>query len=262
MECKVHTVSVKSPLHQNNEDRCFIGEDYIVIADGMGGERDGDIASRMAVEAIRATMSAGLPRAVSESGIKDMSLSAIRNADAKIRDYIDSNPESDGMGTTVLLAVEKDDSLYISWCGDSHCYACRGGRLKSVTKDHSYVQELIDAGLITEQESFTHPDNNLITRYVGGGKSGCVPDFVRYDMSGSDIVILCSDGLSGYCRLQEIETLIKDNPEPKSLPDRLLELAVTHGSNDDITIAVMSKDTDWLRSGGSLCHWFRRMMQN
>lgn len=261
MECKVHVASAKSRLHQNNEDSCFIGEDYVIIADGMGGECDGDVASRMAVEAIRSTLSAGLPRADSESGIKELSLSAIHDADARILDYIDRNPRSDGMGTTVLLAIEKDGSLYISWCGDSRCYALSGGRLRSVTTDHSYVQELIDSGQITEQESFTHPDNNLITRYVGGGGESCMPDFVRYDMSEADIVILCSDGLSGYCRLQEIEELVKDSREPEQLPGRLLELAVRHGSDDDITIAVMAKDAVRRRGGGSLRCWFRRVMQ-
>ncbi len=164
MEYTVHSTTSKSRLHKNNEDSYFICDDYIIIADGMGGECNGDIASRIAVDTIAEILSRTLISSASDSDIKELATDAILSADSKILDYVDNNPDSFGMGTTVLVAIRKRGKLYVSWCGDSHCYAFSDGHLKSITKDHSYVQKLIDSRQITEEESYTHPNNNLITR--------------------------------------------------------------------------------------------------
>lgn len=258
MEYIVRSFTAKSRHHFNNEDHCLVCDDYIIVADGMGGQCAGDMASRIAVESIASVLAEGLSNASSEYEIRELSDKAIRCADTAISEYVMANPDSFGMGTTVLLAVRKDDMLFISWCGDSHCYTYKDGKIKSLTKDHSFVQELIDSGHITVEESFTHPDNNLITRFVGGGEDACVPDFCMHRMADSEIIILCSDGLSGYCKPDDIARLITRKCDVDVLPEHLSELAVRSGSDDDITIVVLAPDNHaTARSSRSIFGWFR-----
>lgn len=239
MEYTVLSYSTKSRLHTNNEDAHFICDNYVIIADGMGGESDGDIASRIAVETIVDALSHNLLDVSTDFEIKALSAKAICESDAKISEYVDKHPDSFGMGTTVLLAVVKEDKLHISWCGDSHGYVYRGGVVRSLTKDHSYIQELIDSGKISVEESFSHPDNNLITRYVGGGVETCSPDFCIHTISDSEIIVFCSDGLSGYCKHNDIAQEINQAESLDELPRNLSDLAVRYGSEDDITVIIL-----------------------
>jgi len=261
MEFSVHSYTTKSKLHENNEDSYFICDDYIIVADGMGGESDGDIASRLAVESIDSVLSQNISKISSESDIKSILTQAVFSADLKISDYIEENPDSFGMGTTTLLALRKDDELFISWCGDSHCYSYRGGKVVSITKDHSYVQQLIDSGHLTVEESFTHPNNNLITRFVGGGTETCIPDFCTYQVLDSEMIIFCSDGLSGYCKVEDISKAIRNNQDINELPKQLSDLAISHGSDDDITIIILIPKTyQSVRTINSFLGWFKKLI--
>lgn len=261
MEFSVHSYTTKSKLHKNNEDSHFICDDYIIVADGMGGESDGDIASRLAVESIALVLSQNVSKVSSETDIKNMLTQAVLSADSKISDYIEENPDSFGMGTTTLLALRKDDEFFISWCGDSHCYSYRGGKVASITKDHSYVQQLIDSGHITVEESFTHPNNNLITRFVGGGVETCIPDFCMYQVSDSEMIIFCSDGLSGYCNVEDISKAIRNNQDINNLPKQLSDLAISHGSDDDITIIILIPKTyQSVGATNSFLGWFKKLI--
>lgn len=261
MEYFIHSYTTKSKLHTNNEDSHFICDDYVIVADGMGGESDGDIASRIAVECIGSVLSQNISKVSSETDISELLSRAVGKADSKISDYIENNPESFGMGTTTLLAVRKNDDLFISWCGDSHCYTYKGGKVSSITKDHSYVQQLIDSGHLTVDESFTHPNSNLITRFVGGGEETCVPDFCKYHISDSELVIFCSDGLSGYCKVEDICKTIRKNQNLQELPKQLSDLAISHGSDDDITIIILAPKT-YVAPGTShsLLGWIKQIL--
>lgn len=259
MDYVVHSLSCKSPVHSNNEDDFLIGDDYVIIADGMGGERDGEIASRVAVNTVAEVMAESLSDNMAEAEIRRLSFKAIEEADNNIMEYVEQNPESCGMGTTMLLSVVRNGRLFISWCGDSRCYSYRKGRIRTLTKDHSYVQQLIDAGKITEKESYTHPDSNLITRFVGGGEDFCIPEFESYDMAESNIIIMCSDGLSGYCKMKDIEKIVASNRDVSMLPDELMQLALRCGSDDDVTVVVLvPKLYNPSKSTGSFFGWFRR----
>ena len=263
MEYKAHHITSKSSLHVNNEDSFRVSDDYVIVADGMGGERDGAVASRLAVDAIAGVLSGGMHLAADETGMKKLLADAIDCADSRILEYIGRNPDSFGMGTTVLLAIRKEDRIFISWCGDSHCYSYDNGCLHSLTKDHSYVQELVDAGEISEEESYAHPDNNLITRYVGGGKETCGPDFISRRLSGSEVIIMCSDGLSGYCQSKEIEKVVAKCKDMSRLPSRLRNLALRHGSDDDITIVVLAPMSVNLGNHeASIFGWLKKMMHD
>lgn len=261
MEYSVHSYTTKGKHHIKNEDCHFICDDYIIVADGMGGECDGDIASLLAIESMDSVLSQYSPNVFSEKDIKALLFKAVDNADSKIMDYIENHPDSFGMGTTILLAVRKDDDLFISWCGDSHCYTYKGGNVISLTKDHSYVQQLIDSGHLTVEESFTHPDNNLITRFVGGGEDICIPDYCKYHITDSELIIFCSDGLSGYCNVEDICKAIRNNRNIQELPKQLSDLAISHGSDDDITIIILSsKNYEDSGNTNSLSGWFKKFI--
>lgn len=261
MNLSIHHTTSKGRLHEKNEDCFYIGENYLIVADGMGGEGNGDVASVIAAGTVSRLLDERLKDMRSETDVADMLCSTIRLADQKISNYIDCHPECDGMGSTILVAVFLDGKVHLAWCGDSRCYACSGGRLCSLTKDHSYVQELVDAGEITLEESFYHPDSNLITRYVGGGPDACEPDYALFDLDDFDVLVLCSDGLSGYCRDRDISRTIVKTSDPEALPLKLRNLAVDNGSDDDITVITVAIGSShnsthslwggWLRRKGS-----------
>lgn len=237
MSLSIHYHTSKSSHHVKNEDGCHIGDNYVIVADGMGGESAGDVASRITIDTISKVLDSKLR---DTDDVRHLLSSAIHQADDKISEYIDEHLESDGMGSTVLIMVCRGDRVTLAWCGDSRCYGYRAGRLCSLTKDHSYVQELVDAKAITEEEAFTHPDNNIITRYVGGGAAYSEPDYAEFGIGDHDILILCSDGISGYCRNNEIARTVEACGDPSALPGALASLALSNGSDDDITVATVT----------------------
>ncbi|MCX4284863.1 MAG: protein phosphatase 2C domain-containing protein [Duncaniella dubosii] len=237
MELIKYMASSRGKFHETNEDSCRCGRDFVIIADGMGGESSGEVASQIAVDSISEDI-ARLSSVGSVSKIKDALLEAIIRADRRIQSYIESHPETYGMGTTVLVMYYYDNRLYIAWCGDSRCLLCRKGQLTSLTHDHSYVQELIDSKQLSVEQSFMHPDNNLITRFVGGGEETCLPEYVSSEVLPDDKLILCSDGLCGYCRPSEICKTITSSDDLSELPSVLLNLALDCGSDDDITVVA------------------------
>ncbi|MGN0237771.1 MAG: PP2C family protein-serine/threonine phosphatase [Lepagella sp.] len=241
MELLCLCTTEKGRYHKNNEDSYFIGNNLVIIADGMGGENDGDIASQIAVDTISKIL-VDIPIAQTDAFYQQLLFDSITKADENIFKYITEHPESDGMGTTVLILIYQNGRFYIAWCGDSRCYSYHAGKVASMTKDHSYVQYLIDLGEISIEESFSHPDNNLITRFVGGGSERCKPEFLSFELQNDDLLIMCSDGLSGYCRDSVIEKTISHIHNLSSLPNKLKELAIKHGSDDDITIISLKID--------------------
>ena len=259
MEFCINSATVKSRWHEKNED-CFICNDkYIVVADGMGGEACGEVASNIAISTISSCLDGHIEEARSEDDIRKLMFSAISRADGEILRYVASHPDADGMGTTVVIMVRREDNMYVAWCGDSRCYYYDPSkRLCSLTVDHSYVQQLIEQGKITEDESFTHPDNNLITKYVGGGEDTCTPEFVSSRIEDDGSIILCSDGLSGYCRTEEIERELQSDIHGE-LPARLMRLALSKGSDDDTTIVTLTPKTESSRPKGPIRSWFKKL---
>lgn len=250
-------ISAKGLTHNKNEDSFLVEDNLVIIADGMGGEACGEISSRIAVKSIFDILKHCKSDELTAPMIKERMYASILSADKNIRDYIADHPQSDGMGTTALIALMGGSYIHIAWCGDSHCFRFNNGRIYSLTKDHSYVQELIDQRKISIEDSFRHPDNNLITRFVGGGKDTCEPEFISHKVKKGDMFILCSDGLSGYCMTDEINRCISSNHSLSELPSQLMELAKTHGSDDDITIVVIDTGSDRPRK----LNWVKRIFQ-
>lgn len=239
MEFEISYISQKGRFHDRNEDAFVVHDDYAIVADGMGGKSSGDIASKLAIITISTVLNNHLRDVITEDEIQNLSFRAIKEADSKIMMYTDQHPASIGMGTTVVLIIKKGTGAYVTWCGDSRCYIYSEKTLRFVTKDHSYVQELIDDNIISIEESFTHPDNNLITKFVGGGKDSCLPEFTSCDIVEGSTIVLCSDGLSGYCKNEDIEKIVTESPNDE-LPAHLYQLAIKNGSYDDITIVTMT----------------------
>ena len=219
----------------------------LVVADGMGGANAGEVASSIATKSIRRSFSKeNVEHAIKSNSLEDLLVSCIKEADESINQKIYEDPDTSGMGTTIVVCWVIGSVAYIAWCGDSRCYVYNAFKgLKLLSKDHSLVQELIDKGEITEKEAFTHPDNNIITRGLGDVNSQSHPDIVKYSINPNDIILLCSDGLCGYSTNKEIEHVLDANCiDVMKCRDELLKLALDAGGYDNICISLASLISD------------------
>ncbi len=213
-----------------------------VVADGMGGANAGEVASSLAISTIKKRFCVESLKEVSdtEEDIHGHIRSAIRAANEAIKDYVMIEPDAIGLGTTIVLLWLKNDKAYIAWCGDSRCYCFNPNNgLKLLTKDHSLVQQLVDKGEIKPKEAFSHPDSNIITRCLGDVDTNPEPDVLTYTVKNGDILLLCTDGLCGYCRDSRIEnTLYKYFDNLNICQRELLQEALDIGGEDNITISL------------------------
>lgn len=269
MKIKIAAVTDTGKERTNNEDACIMCPDLsqqdwtlegtstyiplgefgsvLVVADGMGGANAGELASSVAIETIRQTFSVENVGNVIEKGRKEELLQlCVKAADEAINKRIWDDPDTSGMGTTVVICWIIGETAYVAWCGDSRCYVYNPFEgLTQLTKDHSLVQELIDKGDITEKEAFTHPDNNVITRGLGDMDSLSIPDIVTCPVSPNDILLLCSDGLCGYNTNKEIERVLDACcNDLMRCRDGLLRLALDAGGYDNICISLASVVAD------------------
>lgn len=224
----------------------------LVVADGMGGTNAGEVASERAVacvcqffapERITADVTA------STSSIRRFMEQAIEACDREVKEWGDSHPESRGMGTTIVIGWIIDGKLYVAWCGDSRAYVCHGNKVYQVTKDHSFVQLLVDQGMITREQAFDHPRGNIIIRSLSHGQPAAIPEClsVPYILCDGDIVLLCSDGLSGMLHDEEIGSVIcSGDADAEQIVDRLIEGACKAGGKDNVTVVLCK-----VESGGT-----------
>lgn len=215
----------------------------LIVADGMGGPKAGEIASSMAIQSIQQFFSTtAIENALKNNGIKEFLHTCIIDADNAINQRMFEDPDTSGMGTTIVVCWIIENTAHIAWCGDSRCYVYNPLQgLKPLTKDHSLVQELIDKGEITEKEAFTHPDNSIITRGLGDFDAQSEPDIVTYSLKPNDTILMCSDGLCGFCTNDEISKILGDNfIDIKKCRDELLKIALNAGGYDNICIALAS----------------------
>lgn len=220
-----------------------LGSIYIV-ADGMGGANAGEMASSIAIKSLKEDLIPPLLSTIisSEENIKNYLSKIILNANDAILKHIETDPDTIGMGTTIVLIWLLGDKAYIAWCGDSRCYVFNPERgLKCLSKDHSYVQELIDKEEITIKQSFNHPDSSIITRCLGDCDTSAEPEILVYNIQKHDQFLLCSDGLCGYCRDRAIEkTFYKEYLNVNRCCNELVDLALKTGGQDNITILNIS----------------------
>ncbi len=203
-----------------------------VVADGMGGHNAGEVASRGAVERII--------HEYYNSPVDDVPTSlvqAIQNANRMIHQQAQASPAQSGMGTTAVAAVIRGRELYIANVGDSRAYMIRNGQIKQITVDHSWVEEQVRAGILTRDQAKIHPQRNVITRALGSKPEVDVDTF-RGEMREGDVVVLCSDGLTGHVADAEILSVASRFP-PEEAVQRLVQRANELGGSDNISVVVI-----------------------
>lgn len=223
-----------------NEDRYLFvnGEDYVLlaVADGMGGHNAGDIASQIAIdEILKYNLNLGFFNDTGSNIEK-----CIQSVNTKIYKYSVENPGCHGMGTTLTLAVIINDKVYIANVGDSRAYII-SDKINKITVDHSYVEELIKLGKITEEQARLHPNRNQITRAVGTENTVEI-DLFELDKNKGDVVLLCTDGFSNMLTEQEIFIDIKTYNTLQQAVDGLVLKANQNGGNDNITVVCYVED--------------------
>jgi protein phosphatase len=224
-------------VREANED-AYVSEPLVfAVADGMGGHRAGEVASEIASRIVRERLSSGAPNV-------DVVVAAVLEANAAIFHAAHSNAAQQGMGTTVtalvVLSATADDSeqLALVNVGDSRTYLHRDRELTRITVDHSYVQELVATGHITEAEARTHPRRNIVTRALGIEPTVRVDAWVLPIVQG-DRFILCSDGLVDEVPDHEIADVAGGMPDPQRAADELVAMANRHGGRDNVTVIVV-----------------------
>ena len=227
----------------NNEDSVAIDADtsLAVLADGMGGYNAGEVASNMATSFIRAELGRWLREASAQASDQDVRRAmdiCVDNANRAIFNASNANPQYAGMGTTLVVAVFRGGRLLVGHVGDSRAYRLRGSRLQQITRDHSLLQEQIDAGLITPEQAAFSANKNLVTRAVG------VEDTVllethQHDVQPGDLYLLCSDGLSDMLDDGAIGQLLQSVVSLESGCKTLIDAANDAGGKDNISVILV-----------------------
>ena len=239
-------------VRSQNEDAVAISPSYgiAILADGMGGYNAGEVASRIAVEIMRQVLEEGIDR-LQEQQVPDVQWSvplqqlldeSIHRANAAVLDAASSQSEYSGMGTTIVAAVLHRAAIIIAHVGDSRAYRFRQGRLEQITRDHSLLQEQIDAGLISPEQARTAPHSNLVTRAVGGGADLEV-EVHEYLTEPGDVYLLCSDGLSDMLEPEEMQDVLNNRQAPlEDACAMLIERANAHGGHDNISVVLIKAE--------------------
>lgn len=215
----------------------------LVVADGMGGLDAGEIASRIAVDTMKEFFSADK---ITDEIVKDASTirkymyEAVVAADNAIKRKSREEKSVKSMGTTLVAAWLFDGYANIIWCGDSRGYLFNPvSGLAQVTKDHSYVQELVDSGRLLPEYAFDHPDNNIITRSLGNPQKAANPDFVRLPLQEGEVILLCTDGLNSMLRDEEIEAVMQETSNEIDICTKaLIQGALDLGGHDNVTVVL------------------------
>ena len=232
---------VNNETHQLGEKGCLL-----VVADGMGGANAGEVASQIAIDTIKTCfapdkITSGI--VASKEAINGFIKDSITLADENIKKYAVSHSETKGMGTTIVVAWIYRDKLYIGWCGDSRAYVFNPvyGLIR-LTKDHSYVQQLVDSGKLSEEEAFDFPDSNIITQCLSASPQKCKPEVLSkpFDLSNGDTLLLCTDGVCGMIRDTEIHNVLSNSDDDLSkTSDSLISAALGASGADNATLCLM-----------------------
>ncbi len=209
----------------------------MILADGMGGHRHGELASRIAVDYAQGQLAGLLDKSQAdpEEGTDQLLEAIVAKANDKV--YLASlgDLENQGMGTTMTLALVYPDQLLLAHVGDCRAYILHEGELCRLTTDHTYVQELLDAGTISQAESWHHPQRNVLTRALGT-LDPLLVDLTCRQLEAGDRILLCSDGLHGFVTENVIKEQLLTSLPPDQLALRLVDLALALGGEDNITV--------------------------
>jgi protein phosphatase len=232
-------VGQKRKINQDSifESQIPVGNlpNLFIVADGMGGHNAGDYASRYAVRKIRET----IEKSYEKNPVRLIG-SAIEAANTGLREKAVIHEEMAGMGTTCVVLTVIDGYAYVANVGDSRLYVLRApGRIRQITVDHSFVEEMIQAGRIDRETARTLPDKNIITRAVGA-EDLLIVDFFRETLTDGDILLLCSDGLTNMLTDQEIARIVFSFRSLEEAADRLIFEANMAGGKDNISVILIN----------------------
>jgi serine/threonine protein phosphatase PrpC len=215
-------------VRERNEDSILVEPPLYVVADGMGGHRGGQVASRVALETIEALSSEG------KGTLPDQ----VRSANRAVWDRSVEDERLSGMGTTLTAALVDGASALIVHVGDSRAYLLRDGELRQLTTDHTLVARMVKSGEITEAEADSHPHKNVLTRALGTDEEVEVDEDTIALIDG-DRLLLCSDGLTGMVTEDQIQAILESSEQPQRAADRLVKAANRAGGIDNISVVVL-----------------------
>lgn len=225
-------------IREVNQDWVFVSDtpigklpNLLVVADGMGGHKAGEFASRFAVEVLREELAKS-----TDENPEVMMKKAITTANQKLLETAREDERFNGMGTTLVVATVIERTLYFANIGDSRLYLLNE-EIKQLSKDHSLVQEMVRLGGINQEDAKHHPDKNIITRAVGV-KEKIEIDFFEYRLKKGDVILMCTDGLNNMVEDEEIFRIVKSSRDVVEAVERLIEKANDNGGNDNIGIIV------------------------
>lgn len=217
------------------DKQCFI------VADGMGGQNAGNVASKIAVEIMSNYIDEYYDK---ENNKEELLKKAVSHTNEIVYKLSNENEELKGMGTTIVAALLSDDDIYIVSAGDSRCYLIRHGIMSQLTIDNSYVEVLIRQGVITEEEAKNHPDKNIITKAIGVEKDIEV-ETQKIKAENGDILLLCSDGLTNMVKNEEIlEMILEEHSNLDGCVSKLVNKAIENGGKDNITVVLVEVQND------------------
>lgn len=223
--------------------------DIFAVADGIGRYAGGGVASALALEAMGAHLVSTLKWVFAlgdpESAGVEMPAqieAAVRRADARVREEAARNPELRAMGTTLTMAYRHGSFLYVGHAGDSRCYLLRGGELHLITRDHTVSAELQRRGLITAEEAAHHPGRHVLTAALGPSREALKVDVQRLLLHAGDVLLLCTDGLSGVVSEPEIAAILRESDSPGGACEELVERANALGGPDNVTAVAARFD--------------------
>lgn len=231
-------------IRKNNEDSFFVkayddNHMLAIVADGMGGYKGGKKASSIAVETISSCVENLLPDILSytERKLKQTLIKAIKAANKAIYENASNSKELSGMGTTIVVCFISDNKLYALNAGDSRLYIINNS-ITQVTKDHSFVGELVELGVISQQQAQHHPQKNVITRALGT-EADIDIDIYTQKLSNNDSVLLCTDGLTNMLDDETIITVINSRDDISDATKTLVDEAKKSGGSDNITVVMI-----------------------
>lgn len=228
-----------------NQDYMFTSENPVgnlpnlfIVADGMGGHNAGDYASRYTVDTIVDTI-----KNLEEKNPEQIIKLAVSRANQMLLKKSNQDIQLQGMGTTVVVLSILDNRLLIANVGDSRLYIVNRQQINQVTKDHSYVQEMVRIGEMDEITAREHPDKNIITRAIGVTNEVLI-DFFEEQIKTEDIVLMCSDGLTNMILDEDIKTIINSQRDVVEMAEKLVETANNNGGKDNITVVIIEPFSD------------------
>lgn len=224
--------------NQDNYRAARLPDDTVwaVVCDGMGGVASGQLAAQIATDTMESCFESGLKN-LPKGQERAFLMHCVTQANRAIYDQAQAHPENKGMGTTAVCCLVRHDTLHVAHVGDSRAYLCREGQISQLTRDHSMVQELVEAGRLTTEEAENYPHKNLITKALGV-EPGVRADYSSMPAQPGDVILMCSDGLSGVVPDGQLLAIIQHNPF-FTVPRRLVEQALQAGGQDNITALLI-----------------------